>query len=81
MFDLPRESHSWIVEEISGGKNFLQMIYSRFSKYISVLKKNKILYTRTLYTITANDGKTTTGSNVRKILLKSGIDPRCEQKF
>ena len=35
MFDLPRESHSWIVEEISGGKHFLQMIYSRFSKYFS----------------------------------------------
>ena len=83
MFDLPRESHSWIVEEISGGKHFLQMIYSRFSKYISVLKKNKRLSIRTLYSISANDVRTTTGSNVRKILLKSGIDPRCvpKQKF
>ena len=83
MFDLPRESHSWIVEEISGGKHFLQMIYSRFSKYISVLKKNKRLSIRTLYSISANDVRTTTGSNVRQILLKSGIDPRCvpKQKF
>ena len=83
MFDLPRESHSSIVEELSGGKHFLQMIYSRFSKYISVLKKNKRLSIRTLYTISANDVRTTTGSNVRKILLKSGIDPRCvaKQKF
>ena len=83
MFDLPRESHSWIVEEISGGKHFLQMIYSRFSKYISVLKKNKRLSIRTLYSISANDVRTTTGSNVRKILLKSGIDPQFvpKQKF
>jgi hypothetical protein len=59
------------------------MIYSRFSKYISVLKKNKRLSIRTLYSISANDVRTTTGSNVRKILLKSGIDPRCvpKQKF
>ena len=72
-----------LTAEISGGKHFLQMIYSRFSKYISVLKKNKRLSIRTLYSISANDVRTTTGSNVRKILLKSGIDPRCvpKQKF
>ena len=76
MFDFPRETHSWMVEEISGGKHFLQMIFSRFTKYLAVLKKNKRSAIRTLYSIAANDVRTTTGANVRKILLKSGMDPR-----
>ena len=66
-----------MVEEISGGKHFLQMIYSRFVKYLSVLKKNKRLFIRTLFSIATGDVKTPTGSNVRKILLDTGLDPRC----
>ena len=77
MFDLPRETHSWIVEEISGGKHFRQMIYCRFVKYLAVLKKNKRLSLRTLFNIVSGDVRTSAGSNVRKILLDTGLDPRC----
>ena len=80
MFDLPRETHSWIVEELSGGKHFLSMIFSRFTKYLSVLKKNKRPAIRTLYSVSVNDVRTTTGGNVRKILLQSGMDPRIVPK-
>ena len=76
MFDLPRETHSWIIEEISGGKHFRQMIYSRFVKYLSVLKKNKRLSLRTIFNIVSGDVRTSAGSNVRKILLDTGLDPR-----
>ena len=60
-----------------GGKHFLQMIYSRFVKYLSVLKKNKRLFIRTLFGIVTGDVKTSTGSNVRKILPDTGLNPRC----
>ena len=80
MFELPRETHSWIVEELSGGKHFLQMIYSRFQKYLKVLKNNKRLFLRCLYDIVSGDVKTPTGSNVRKIFLDSGLDPRYTAK-
>ena len=76
MFDLPRETHCWIIEELSGGKHFLQMMYSRFTKYLAVLKNNKRAVIRTLYSIAAGDVRTLTGSNVRKIILDSGLDPR-----
>ena len=79
-YDLPRESHCWIVEELSGGKHFLQMIYSRFTKYLSVLKLNKRAFIRTLYGIASGDVRSPTGSNVRKIFLNSGLDPRQESK-
>ena len=78
MFNLPRETHSWIVEELTGGKHFIQMIYSRFVKYLSVIKNNKKSILRTLYNISANDVRTTTGGNIRKILLHTGMDPRVE---
>ena len=53
------------------------MIYSRFVKYLSVLKKNKRLFIRTLFGIVTGDVKTSTGSNVRKILLDTCLAPRC----
>ena len=78
MFNLPRETQSWVVEELTGGKHFIQMIYSRFVKYLSVIKNNKKSILRTLYNISANDVRTTTGGNIRKILLHTGMDPRVE---
>ena len=68
---MPRDTLSWIVEELIGGKHFIQMIYSRFVKYLSVIKNNKRLAIRTLY----NNVKVLTGANIRKILLHKGMDP------
>ena len=56
------------------------MIFSRFVKYLSVLKQNKRPAIRYLYSISANDVKTTTGANVRKVLLQSCMDPRTVTK-
>ena len=76
MFDIPRESHCWIVEDISEGRHFLQMIYSRFAKYLVMVRKNKRPVLRCLYNIVKDDVQTTTGSNIRTLLLSTGIDPR-----
>ena len=76
ILNLPRKTHSWIVEELSGGRHFLQMIYSRFVNYISMIKKNERPAIRALYSISANDVRTTTGSNIRKIQRHTGMDPR-----
>ena len=80
LFDLPREAHSWVVEALSGGRHFLQMIYSRFVKYLKVLRNNKKPGIRSLYNTVASDAKTLTGANVRKVLLDTGRDPRCMAK-
>ena len=52
------------------------MMYSRFTKYLAVLKNNKRAAIRTLYSIAAGDMRTVTGSNVRKIILDSGLEQR-----
>ena len=64
------------MEELSIGKHFLQMMYSRLTKYLAVLKNNKRAVIRTLYSIADSDVRTVTGSNVKKIILDSGLDPR-----
>ena len=80
LYDLPRETHCWVIEALSGGRHFRQMIYSRFLKYLTVLKKNKRPFLRTLHNIVLDDVKTLTGSNVRRILLDTGLDPRSTSK-
>ena len=52
------------------------MVYSRFAKYIMMVKKNKRPFLRCLYDVVKDDVKTTTGSNIRTLLLTTGVDPR-----
>ena len=52
------------------------MVYSRFVKYLGVLRNNKRAGIRTLYNVAVNDAKTLTGANVRKVLLDTDMDPR-----
>ena len=75
MFDLPFDTHCWITEDLSGGKHFLQMIYSRFVKYVKVLINNKRLFIRTLFDIVSRDARSPTGSNIKKIMQDTGLDP------
>ena len=44
--------------------------------YISMIKKNYRPAIKALYLISANDVRTTTCSNIRKIQLKTLMDPR-----
>ena len=80
IYDLPRETHCWIVEQLTGGTHLLQMIYSRFCKYIQMVRKNKRAFLRDLYGIVKDDIRTTSGSNIRTILLSTGVDPRYQNK-
>ena len=55
-------------------------IFSRFIKYLSALKNNRRPAIRELYHVSVGDVRTTTGGNVRRILLQSGMDPRSVSK-
>ena len=45
-----------------------------------MIKKNVRPAIRALYSVSANDVRTTTGSNIRKIQLHTGMDPRGASK-
>ena len=54
------------------------MLYSRFVKYLKVLRNNRRPFIRNLYDIVSGDARSTTGSNVKRILRNTGLDPRYE---
>ncbi len=59
------------------------MIMSRYIGYISQLSNNKRASVRSLFKLVSNDAKTVTGSNIRYIMLTTGIDiiPGATTKF
>ena len=76
LFNLPMDTHCWIVENLSGGRHLRQMLFTRFIKYIKSLAFNKRLSIRTLFNVIKDDVRSTTGSNIRTILLETMVDPR-----
>ena len=72
IFDLPYDTHSFIIEELSGGKHAKQMMYSRYVKFMNSIAKNKRQCLKSLQNLIKNDIKSVTGSNLRKILLDTG---------
>ena len=52
------------------------MIFSRFLKYIKSIAKNKREALRSLYNVVKDDVRSPTGSNIRTIMLETGVDPR-----
>ena len=82
MFDLPRETHSWLIEEISEFKHAKQMIMSRYINFTNQLANNKRPCVRSLFKLVSNDTRTVTGSNIRHTIITTGtqIYPRLSSK-
>jgi hypothetical protein len=76
LFDLPHDTHCWIVEELSDGRHLRQMIFSRFIKYLKTIARNKRPAIQCLYRIIKDDVRSLTGSNIRTVMLESQTDPR-----
>ncbi len=73
MFGIPRNTHCWIVEEISGGNHARQMIFSRYINFIGSLANNKRPSTRALFRTVSSSVRSVTGSNIRRILLETNV--------
>ena len=76
LFNLPWDTHCWIMEELSDGRHLRQMIFSRFLKYIRSVAKNKRQSLSSLYNLIKDDVRSSTGANIRTILLDTHVDPR-----
>ena len=73
VFDIPRNSHCWIVEELCGGKHAQQQIYSRYIKFVNTLATTHRDNVRSLFNIVSVDVRSQVGSNLRKLQLDTGI--------
>ena len=67
MWDLPRESHKFLIEPL-GGTHAKVMIYTRFIKFLqNIQNKCRKKSANYLLQIIKNDTSTVTGRNLRKI--------------
>jgi hypothetical protein len=72
MFDLPREAHCYLVEPVSEVDHVRTLMARRFINFISKIRSSKKLAIRSLLKVIEHDTRSTTGHNLRSILLLSG---------
>ena len=68
IYDLP-----WVLEEITGS-NLKVMLFSRFVKFVNAIIKSKKPALRFLLSVSISDVRSLTGSNLRSILLNTGVE-------
>ena len=77
MFYLPVQTHHYIIEPISQTKHLKIVLLERFLSFLEQIRKSKKNVPKQLLPFIKNDARSTTGSNLRKILLltkKNNID-------
>ena len=69
MFNLPRETHCFFIEEISECTHIKYVLLKRFLSFMEQIKKSPKVIPKKLLNIVKNDALSVTGSNLRNILL------------
>ena len=69
MFDLPMQTHKYLIEPISQAKHLKNVLIERFLSFLSQIEKSKKLIPKQLLSFIKHDVRSTTGSNLRNILL------------
>ena len=71
MFDLPRETHCYLVEPISDNARVQTIMARRFLNILSMIRTSKKVTLRNLLKVIESDVRSVTGHNLRTIMLKS----------
>ena len=77
MFDLPYDTHRYFVQPVSNQPHVRNLLLQRFFGFLSQIEKSPKLLPKALLKVVRNDVRSTTGSNLRNILLltdKSNVD-------
>ena len=76
-FDLPLETHRYLVEPISEQIHLKKILIKRFLSFIRQIEKSSKILPKQLLNLVRHDTRYITGSNIRKILLltnKSSVE-------
>ena len=73
IYDLPLETHNWIIEDLSGGNHIRTMILSRYITFVGSLVNHKSAAIRSLFSKISSNVLTTIGANLRLIQLETGV--------
>ena len=70
MLGLHRETHRYFIEPVSGTKHIMFHIYKRFVRFVSQILRSKKPALRSLCFKLMNDSRSTTGKNIRKLMIR-----------
>ena len=73
MADLPLATHRYLIEPVSGQQHMSTTLMRNFLNFISKIKQSQKPVLRQLYSVVKDDVQTTTGSNLRNILLLTSL--------
>ena len=69
MFDLPWATHRYLLEPVSDALHTSRILVQRYLSFVEKLRHSKKPALRELLVVAENDVRTTTGGNLRKIML------------
>jgi hypothetical protein len=71
MFDLPYETHRWLIEAVSGNQHLRKILIQRFLKFIKQIKKSSKSIVKLLFNTIKLSVRSTTGHNLRAIMIET----------
>ena len=74
MLQLDRKTHRYFIEPLSKTQHIIFSLYKRFISFTKKLSLSKKAPLRHLFHVVKNDCGSTTGSNLRKLMLRFHID-------
>ena len=72
IFDIPDNSHCWIVEQLTGCNHARKQIYQRFIKFVNCLFTTKRSIVRSLFMSVCSDVRSHIGDNLKRVQLDTG---------
>ena len=72
MFDLPLATHRYFIEPLTGLPHVRRILASRFLKFINMIRSSDKKAVVELLDLVQSDVRTTTGHNLRSIMLEAG---------
>ena len=73
MAGLPFSTHRYLIEPISDQRHMSSTVMRNFLSFITAIRKSAKPVLRQLYKLSKNDVRTTTGANLRNILLLTNL--------
>ena len=74
MFGLPLQTHRNLIEVITKRKHLMTVLYVRFLSFIQQIQRSPKVAPKMLLNLVLNDVRSTTGNNIRNILLLTNKD-------
>ena len=74
MYDLPWATHRYFIEPLTGGPHMMRVLAKRYMSFIQKVRSSSKVALGQLLNLVEGDVRMTTGSNLRTLMLQSGLN-------